>query len=69
MNAKMRCWILALILTCATALGGVTAHSEVVFPTRPVRLIVPFPPGQATDIIARLLAQELTNIWKQQVVI
>ena len=37
------------------------------FPTRPVRIIVAFGPGQATDIIARLVAQDLTALWKQQV--
>jgi tripartite-type tricarboxylate transporter receptor subunit TctC len=69
MKKKTRHWICAVVLTCVNVLGGISAHSEIAFPTRPVRLIVPFPPGQATDIIARLLAQELTNIWKQQVVV
>jgi tripartite-type tricarboxylate transporter receptor subunit TctC len=39
------------------------------WPTKPVRFIVPFPPGGATDISARLLGQKLTEIWGQQVVI
>jgi tripartite-type tricarboxylate transporter receptor subunit TctC len=39
------------------------------WPTKPVRFIVPFPPGGATDISARLLGQKLTEMWSQQVVI
>lgn len=39
------------------------------FPTKPVRMIVPFPPGGATDIIARLVSDELGKIWPQPVVI
>jgi len=39
------------------------------WPQKPVRFIVPFPPGGATDISARLLGQELQDIWGQTVVI
>ena len=39
------------------------------WPQKPVRFIVPFPPGGATDISARLLGEKLTQIWNQQVVI
>ncbi len=40
-----------------------------VFPERPLRLIVPFAPGAGQDITGRLLAQRLTNAWRQQVVV
>src|SRR5262245_12830539 len=33
------------------------------FPSRPVRIIVPFPPGSGTNILARILAAELTTKW------
>jgi tripartite-type tricarboxylate transporter receptor subunit TctC len=45
------------------------AASAQSWPQKPVRFIVPFPPGGATDISARLLGERLSQIWGQQVVI
>jgi tripartite-type tricarboxylate transporter receptor subunit TctC len=39
------------------------------FPTKPVRMIVPFPPGGATDIIGRLVAGKMQELWGQSVIV
>ncbi len=39
------------------------------YPNRPVRVIVPFAPGGATDIVTRVVAQRLTEVWGQTVVV
>jgi tripartite-type tricarboxylate transporter receptor subunit TctC len=45
------------------------AFAQATYPTKPIRWIVPFPPGGSTTIIARLLGQKLTESWGQQVVV
>ena len=54
----------ALLFTLAPMLG----HAQG-FPSKPIRLIVPYPAGGATDMMARLVAQKLTDSFKQQVVV
>lgn len=56
-------------LTLGLALTAVCAFAHAQYPTKPVKLIVPYPAGQATDVVARLVAEELTKQWGQQVVV
>ncbi len=56
-------------IALAAATHNVSAQSTAKWPQRPVRVIVPFPPGGSTDIIARLIAPHLTDDLGQQFVI
>jgi len=47
----------------ASALMGVSAHAQTSYPSRTVRMIVGFPPGTGPDIVARILAQKLSEGW------
>src|ERR1700739_4383625 len=51
--------------TAARAQDLEAAH----YPTRPIHIIVPFPPGGPTDIVTRIVAKEMTASWGQTVVI
>lgn len=67
----MKLWLLQLpvavsLLVCAVALQQASAQT---YPTRPIRLIVPYVPGGANDNVARPLAQKLTESLGAQVVV
>ena len=68
MKRKARCYlaISALIVLGAT---GVNALAADAWPARPIRLIVPFPPGGSNDIVARLIGAHLTERLGKSVVV
>jgi tripartite-type tricarboxylate transporter receptor subunit TctC len=56
-----------ICLAAAVLVAGVSQAQE--FPSKPIRLIVPFPPGGPNDLIARVVGQRMSELLKQQVVI
>jgi tripartite-type tricarboxylate transporter receptor subunit TctC len=56
-------------LACALALPLVAHAQALQYPTKPIRIIVGFAPGGATDLTARLVGQQLTESWKQPVLV
>jgi tripartite-type tricarboxylate transporter receptor subunit TctC len=57
----------ALLLAAATLSFG--AWAQTAYPTKPVKLIVPFPPGAGTDTVARFVAQKLSEGLKEPIVV
>jgi len=61
--------IKALCICYLACFGSFTAIAQSEYPTKPVKIIVPFPPGGTTDLMARISAEQLTKILKQAFVI
>lgn len=62
----MRRFANLVFLAVLFAAGGALAQN---YPTKPIRIVVPFPPGGPADILARTIGQNITESWGQQVVI
>src|SRR5205085_10123499 len=63
MTALVRRIAVALVFALMSGSAGSQAY-----PSRTVRIVIPFPPGGTSDILARTLAQKLTDEWGQQVI-
>jgi tripartite-type tricarboxylate transporter receptor subunit TctC len=58
-----------LVAMLATGAAATEGRAQGGFPSRTVKMIVPYPPGGGTDLLARVLAQQLGEKWKQAVIV
>jgi tripartite-type tricarboxylate transporter receptor subunit TctC len=65
-----RCLGCVLVCSLAGFAGSVPgAVSAQTYPSKPIRLVVPFPPGGSLDVVARAIGQKLTEAWGQPIII
>jgi tripartite-type tricarboxylate transporter receptor subunit TctC len=61
--------VLKVAAGAAAALGLPLARAQAPWPSGPIRIVVGFPPGGGTDALARIVAQKLSPMWNQQVIV
>lgn len=62
--------ILGKLLVSLVAVGAAqAAHAETTFPDKPVKVVVPFPPGGSFDVLARQIGAQLGALWNKPVII
>lgn len=69
MPSMPRRQILQAGLALAAGAAAPAGFAQAAFPSRPIKFIVPFPPGGATDLVGRLMAAKLQESWGQNVVV
>ena len=65
MKIRRRYLLAAAPALCLPRLAG----AQDGFPSRTVTIVVPFPPGGGTDVLARILGQHFQETWRQNVVV
>ena len=61
-------WLFALGL-CQALIPGVVSAQTAPYPSKPIKFVVPITPGGSNDVLARTIAQKLSDQWKQAVVV
>ena len=56
-------------LSSLALLGAAGAPAQTAYPSQPIKFIVPYPAGGATDVLARMVAQKMQDSWQQTVVV
>jgi len=69
MNVKQRIWIAGVALAALACALGSRAEDAQSYPSKPVRIIVPYGPGGSTDVVARIIAGKLGQQLGQSVVV
>jgi len=65
----MQPFLLQALLGLAGVAVAAAASAQATYPTRPIRIVVPFTPGSATDIIARVVSPRMADRWGRPVVV
>ena len=65
----MKAFRIAAALAASALLGAASLAQADAFPTRPIKFVVPYPPGGASDVTARILGQKLSEAYGQPVII
>jgi tripartite-type tricarboxylate transporter receptor subunit TctC len=60
---------MALATLSLALLGAAGAQAQTAYPSQPIKFIVPYPAGGATDVLARMVAQKMQDSWQQTVVV
>ena len=65
----MNSWLCTALLLLVSHMSGVSAHAQSSYPSKPIRILIPSPPGGATDTLGRLLQLGMAESWGQPVVV
>src|SRR5262245_42983618 len=68
MRSVIKAWIAVVLLVAAIDMGS-AQPDPAQYPNQLVRIVVPVSPGSIADNFARLIAEKLTDLWKQQVIV
>ena len=61
--------LVTTLLAAAMVFSPGAAQAQEAYPSKPIRIIVPFTPGSATDVMARLVGERLNATWGQPVIV